>query len=309
MKKLSPLTAVIKDQLSTRSETTLKKLFEQEGGRSLFVESPDDWGVARNGGRRGARFAPQAILSALKSFQNNSSSELGALKRHTLESTFMRPQLSFEELQSTHTKIWQTLFSETAPTRYIHLGGGHDHIYPLLAGYDLYLNSQGDKRGLTILNLDAHLDTRVDHSPHSGTPFRQFAQETKRQVHMIQWGIHFSANSKSTCEPLPKPHRTTLVGLEETKRIESAAKYVRQLAADDHLIISLDADAIDGSELAAVSAVNPRGLRAEDVFTLVGELSRDAQIFGIYEYNPVFDDLSNYGARMLAKLILTYLER
>ncbi len=310
MKKLGPLTDIVKAQLSSRSESTLKKLFEREGGGTHFVASPDDWGVARNGGRRGARFAPQAILSALRTFQNNTARELGGLKLHTLDSTFSRPDLSFEQLQSLHTQNWQKLFSEiSSQTNYIHLGGGHDHIYPLLCGYDSHLTSIGDKRGITILNLDAHLDTRVDPSPHSGTPFRQFAAQTKRPLHMIQWGIHLSANSKSTCGALTKPHRTSLITLEETKLIDRPCEYVRKLAADDHLIISLDCDAIDGSELGAVSAVNPRGLRADDVFGLVSKLSRDAQILGVYEYNPIFDDLSNYGARMLAKLILTFLER
>ncbi len=310
MKKLKPLSPEIKDQLKNRGDSTLKTLFERESSSAHIITGPDDWGVARNGGRRGARFAPQAILNALKSYQNNSKRDFAGIKTHLMPTHFEREQLSFEELQNEHALKWQEIFADkNAMSSFIHLGGGHDHIYPLLVGFDAHLNKMKDKRAIAILNLDAHLDTRIDREAHSGTPFRQFAAKTKRPIHMIQWGIHYSSNSKATCEALNSPHKTTLITLEQTEQIESQAEYIRTLAADNHLIISLDADAIDGSELGAVSAVNPRGLRTSEVFRIVSELSRDAQIFGIYEYNPIYDDLSNYGARMLAKLALTFLER
>lgn len=310
MKKQKPLEQSIKDQLATRSETTLRTLLGSEGAQTYFVTSPDDLGVARNGGKKGARFAPQAILASLLSYQNNLKREIGGIKIQELENSTKQSGLGFVELQRLHAKKWEEIFGHMNSTmNFIHLGGGHDHIYPLLSGFNSHLERTKDKRGIAILNLDAHLDTRTDKAPHSGTPFRQFAQECKRPIHMIQWGIHHSANSKATCQALPSPHKTSLITLEETQKIENAGDYIRNLAADNHLIVSLDADAIDGSELGAVSAVNPRGLRSTQVFDLVSDLSRDAQVFGIYEYNPIYDDLSNYGARMLAKLALTFMER
>ena len=56
----------------------------------------------------------------------------------------------------------------------------------------------------------------------------------------------------------------------------------------------------------AVSAVNPEGLpmqRVRDIFAFYQDLPQQKKIYGIYEYNPVFDNLSCKGARTLAALI------
>jgi formiminoglutamase len=50
----------------------------------------------------------------------------------------------------------------------IHLGGGHDHVYPLLKAIETKYKK------IIILNIDPHCDTRESEHNHSGTPFRQF---------------------------------------------------------------------------------------------------------------------------------------
>ena len=82
----------------------------------------------------------------------------------------------------------------------IHLGGGHDHIYPLLRA----LSAQNDR--ITVINIDAHLDTRTDDLPHSGTPFRQFARErgcNKVNFDPIRDPIPFS-NASNNFRPLER---------------------------------------------------------------------------------------------------------
>ena len=65
------------------------------------------------------------------------------------------------------------------------------------------------------------------------------------------------------------------------------------------------ADAIDAGVMEGVSAVNHRGLPydfIEDVLLYaIDELK--CQHFGFFEYNPVYDNLSQKGARALAALI------
>ena len=307
MKKMSALEAPVRSQLDGRSDSTLKTLLVPSAQKSKskyhLIGSCDDRGVARNGGRRGTRFAPQAIEWAFSIMQNNQVRPLGEVSLENLA-----PKASFEVDQKSWSEYWCEHFGQFFKSASVHIGGGHDHIYPLIQGLDQALTQKGDERAISILNLDAHLDTRTDSCVHSGTPLRQIANNCSRRVHIIQWGIHDSANSKSTCTPLPAPHHTTIISLEETKKIVDQVAHILELIKDDHLIISLDSDAIDGASMRAVSAVNARGLPSEEVFALVIGLAHRANVFGIYEYNPIFEDLSNYGARMLAKLVLSYFE-
>lgn len=307
MKKTPPLAAHLKEQLQNRSLSTLATVMKPQtqitkNGRYL-IGSSDDRGVMRNGGRKGARFAPQAILRAFSIMQKNQSPDLEVISYSARENGE-----NFEADQLRWSKEWAQHFTQASDACTIHLGGGHDHIYPLLKGLDDSLTERGDSTPMVVINFDAHLDTRIDSHPHSGTPFRQAAKELSRPLHLIQWGIHASANSVATCEALPSPHRTTLVSYEEVHKIEDPAQYLLNLVGSDHLVLSLDADALDGSVMRAVSAVNARGLKSDHLFDCVESLAAKAKVLGIYEYNPIFDDLSNYGARLLAKLCLSFFE-
>ena len=55
---------------------------------------------------------------------------------------------------------------------------------------------------LNIINVDAHLDTRQDLEPHSGTPFRQFDNEAKSIFELHQFGIQEEANHLTNYAPL-----------------------------------------------------------------------------------------------------------
>jgi formiminoglutamase len=75
-------------------------------------------------------------------------------------------------------------------------------------------------------------------------------------------------------------------------------------------ILSLDADALNAAYMEGVSAVNPRGLSLEvvsDIFDFYFKLDTEKKYCGIYEYNPLYDNLSAKGARILASLIYPYL--
>lgn len=307
MKKTLPLAAHLKEQLQNRSLSTLATVMKSQTqvtkNGCYLIGSSDDRGVMRNGGRKGARFAPQAIMRAFSIMQKNQSPELGQIYSSARELTS-----DFEADQLRWSQEWAQYFTQASTASTIHLGGGHDHIFPLLMGLDQSLKQSGDSKALVVVNFDAHLDTRTDLYAHSGTPFRQAAKELSRPLHLIQWGIHASANSLSTCEALNSPHRTTLVSYEEVQKISNPAEHLLNLVGSDHLVLSLDADAIDGAIMRAVSAVNARGLKSDHIFECIESLARKAKAFGIYEYNPIFDDLSNYGARLLAKLCLSFFE-
>jgi formiminoglutamase len=162
-----------------------------------------------------------------------------------------------------------------------------------------------------IINLDAHLDTRTDKEANSGTPFRQIAREFDGEIEIVQLGIHDFANSITTMSNLEKgkevvaTYEDVRFGSKDFTETEKFLKRVIPFQKDTTYIFSLDADVMEAGVMEGVSAVNHRGLPydfIEDVLLYaIDELQ--CQHFGIFEYNPVYDNLSQKGARTLAALI------
>lgn len=268
----------------------------------LFLKSSSDIGTIRNMGRRGSCYAPEAILSVVKKFalhMNETWSDI-ELADPDLEAA------DFTEAQKTYGEKLTVAFSSYRKAKkFIHLGGGHDHIYPLLRA----LNEKNKK--IIVINIDAHLDTRVDSFHNSGTPFRQFAQMFDGEFKLIQLGIHDFANSKSTMSDLGKA-REVVATYEDLKHLthnftHNWKQFERMIPydADATYVLSLDADALESSIMEGVSAVNHRGLPyafVEELLVYCTDVLR-IKHFGIYEYNPLYDNLSQKGARALASLI------
>jgi len=258
----------------------------------LFLTTEDDLGVAVNGGRVGSRWAPEAILNVMNKMI--APDHKCSLKRIKLTAD----QQSLQDKQTQYAKDIQDQIKKWNPRLIVHLGGGHDHIYPLL----MALKSDP----LLVINVDPHLDTRNDTEAHSGTPFRQFSQQ-KSDWKCIQWGTHQYANAPANYQGME--NNMHIVDDRTISRDnERAHALVRhEIAAwNGQAILSLDADALSSSVMTGVSAVNPFGLSPEEVarvFETYATSTRGRGIIGIYEYNPLYDDLSQKGARYLAQLI------
>ncbi len=267
-------------------------------GDTLILCAPSDHGVQRNGGRSGARWAPQVLMNVFKKLTP---------RRGTPE-TFRLIEVSD---QNTESQSYETALNEQAKRirpltshPILHLGGGHDHILPLLSALD--------DRPLCVINIDAHLDTRVDQEVHSGNPFRQFSQKSKLGFSLHQIGIHPFANSLSTQSPLPKGTMHTLLKMECQDEAHLRAFLVRlesELSSDTRVVFSLDCDALKASDVEAVSAPNHDGLSIEWVKNLVKyyrelcQIRGQNPIWGVYEFNPIYDSVSNRSARAVAGLI------
>ena len=284
-------------QLAARKPQQLAAMRVEKAAQVQFLLAASDWGVSRNGGRPGARFAPQAIL-------------------HCLEKMARHPHSPSWQADSVWERHWEKLDFATAQSRsqaeiakrpksskarhHIHLGGGHDHIYPLLKA----LEHSGAKK-LVVFNIDAHCDTRPESLPHSGTPFRQFDRECTIPFELIQLGIHPYANTPETLAPLGRGKMTIYQCHELPQDLEKLL--TRHLCQDreTHYLISLDCDALDAAVMEGVSAVNHQGMslgQVQSIFDFAREHLNPVS-YGIYEYNPVYDNLSQKGARALAALL------
>ncbi|MFA6237473.1 MAG: arginase family protein [Bacteriovorax sp.] len=268
----------------------------------LFLKFSSDIGTVKNLGRRGSLYAPQAILNVVKKLACHN-----LLQWADVELAVSSEEISDFKISQQHLaqRIEATLSVLSQAQKFVYLGGGHDYVYPTIKALNNFSNK------IVIINLDAHLDTRTDETPNSGTPFRQLASEFKGEIEIIQLGIHDFANSISTMSNLPNG-KEIVATYEDvrygTKDFTDTDKFLKRLIPyqkDTMYFFSLDSDVMDAGIMEGVSAVNHRGLPydfIEDVLLYsIDELH--CRHFGIFEYNPVYDNLSQKGARALAALI------
>lgn len=293
-------------QSQKRFQESVGQLFSAVRGNSpnhcLFLKSSTDVGVMRNGGRNGARFAPQSFLSTFRKFSQNEE-----LKKWTFTDAEVSDQQleesDFHSAQDVEAGKISELVSSSKDAMICHIGGGHDHIYPLLKGVSKTYKS------VIVINVDAHADTRTDGSFHSGTPFRQFSETFAGTFELFQVGLHPFANSFSTLTPLSKGKMNILWKKDFSEQaVRTFFKEISDKMTDQTLVVfSIDADALTAAEVPGVSAVNPDGLTRQNLLTLwksYRELQlQHAPIVGIYELNPVYDSLASISMRTMGSFV------
>lgn len=296
-------------QSQKRFDESIGKLFEHSDSilqKCLFLTSSTDTGVIRNGGRNGARFAPQAFLSTFKKF-----SLVERLKKYqftALEtSNSEEEEIDFHLAQINESKRIESALRSHPNSTIIHIGGGHDHIYPLLKSLTNFYKK------IVVINIDAHADTRTDSDFHSGTPFRQFGVEFPDRLKLFQIGLNPFANSISTLTPILGT--TVRIFWANQLRTEDFKIFFSEIEAEIDsstcVLLSLDSDALNGSIVPGVSAVNPSGLnliQLMDVLKMYQKLNINHQpILGIYELNPLYDSLAGISMRTIGNFVFEFL--
>lgn len=292
-------------QSQKRFSESVASLFKEGSTPDVvFLKSSSDWGVMRNGGRNGARFAPQSFLTFFKRLTLTESMRKMVFLDQEVSSQNLEKE-DFNQAQILETKAIEALFKQHNLSTFIHIGGGHDHIFPLLSS----LHS----KKIIVVNIDAHADTRVDDEAHSGNPFRRFAKNHP-QFELYQIGLHPFANSLSTLQQL---EQGTMKILWRSEFSENSLKHFfeqikSQITEDTKVIFSLDADALDGSIIPGVSAVNGAGLGLKDLKLIWNEykkITTHAPIIGIYELNPIYDTLSGLSMRTMAGFVFEIIQK
>lgn len=297
-------------QSQKRSLESLNRLFSPDKGQTqlaLFFTSSSDEGVIRNGGRNGARFAPKSFLSTFKKLALKKEFENYHFKVFEVADP-NEEKLDFHQAQINQSHRIKNILNQHHKCRIYHLGGGHDHILPLLESLSDKFNK------IVVINVDAHADTRTDDQFHSGTPFRQFAQSYCGDFHLYQIGLHGFANSESTLSPLGKGFQQIL--WKENFNIGQLDLFFNEIKkntdSETAVIFSLDADALKSSEVPGVSAYNPDGLSFKDlkeIWERYKTLEKKNQpIIGIYELNPIYDNLASASMRSIAAFVYKTLE-
>jgi formiminoglutamase len=288
-------------QSQKRSLESLGSLFiNGEKPSWIFLKSSTDRGVVRNGGRNGAKYAPQSFLATLKRYSTPQLTE--QLYFQEIEVSDERKEIDdFAVAQIEETKKIENSLRKYPLSNIIHLGGGHDHIFPFLCA------ASSKYKKIIVINVDAHADTRTDAAPNSGTPFRDFSEFYEGEFILFQIGLLPFANSISTLSKLKSGNQDILWRQEATREnfIQLFGKISSLITAETQVVLSIDSDAIAGHELPGVSAVNPHGLSLSDL-EFIGELyiklqKNHPQMIGIYELNPVYDTLASLSMRAMTR--------
>lgn len=291
-------------QSQKRFNESLGALFTQESTsrRLVFLKSSSDEGVIRNGGRNGARFAPASLLSNFKRLTQSESVKTWSFDEFEV-SDQAEEEANFETAQKKEAKRIKKIIDENPNCAFCQIGGGHDHIFPLL----MALSDLAKKT--IVINIDAHADTRTDDQASSGTPFRQFAREYTGEFKLFEIGLHPYANSFSTLSQLEKG-KMEIIWRNELRENGIYAKILarleKEIDPDTLVVFSLDADAIGAAEVPGVSAVNGDGLsRAEvlELWKIYQKVAPHPAIYGIYELNPLYDTLSALSMRTMANFL------
>lgn len=290
-------------QSQKRFQESIGSLFSSnpQSAEVIFLKSSSDIGVQRNGGRNGAKYAPQSFLEYFKKLNLHPDINYQYIADWEVASEAEETQ-DFQDAQIQEAGRIALVLKDSNPGFLCHLGGGHDHIYPFLKA----LNQK--YKNIIVINVDAHADTRIDEDFHSGTPFRQFSLDCVGDFTLIQVGLLEFANSQSTLAPLPRGNQHIVWRKEITD--EMKWKHITSqivINSETALVFSLDADALNGAEMPGVSAVNGNGLSRSElelVWQNYRQLSHShAPIVGIYELNPVYDTVSMVSVRTLATFV------
>jgi formiminoglutamase len=248
---------------------------------------PDDEGIRMNGGRTGAKDAPDRIrrylykmTPSLSSPKNPKFFDRGNLA--TSMELSERHQIARQNIKESLLQGFDVLC----------LGGGHDYGFPDAAGFlDAFT---GGKLRPAVINFDAHLDVRpADHGFHSGTPFRRLLEEFGDGFDFLEVGLQPQCNSRA--------HRDWAVqkGAElwmadELRTPGAAEARVSEWTSrrQGHpVFLSLDIDAITSRSAPGCSQSWDRGLTSDSVFSMIELFHRHLSVhgLGIYEVSPPLD--------------------
>jgi formiminoglutamase len=276
-------------------------------GRGVLIGFPQDHGVRRNHGRRGAAAAPQEIrsyLNRLTPWDGENDVDLTALP--PLDLGNLHIEGSLEQTQATLGEVIAAVLERGAVP--IVLGGGHE------TAYGHYLGYVAAQRPVGIINLDAHLDVRPCHGDHghSGSPFRQALEHSQSPLsgrYYVCLGAQPHAVSRAHW--LYVRERGGVVrwaGEVKGHLTELFAQHRDRLAANGSVYLTIDADVVSAADVPGVSAPNPLGLSGAEVAACARLAGQSAAVssLDVVEINPRHDR-DGLSARWAALVVWNFL--
>jgi formimidoylglutamase len=274
-----------------------------------LVGLPLDFGTVLEGGRAGARHAPDAIRRELRRYHKTYNLEHDVSLDGLRLADAGNLDLTHPDHATNHAVIRQRLAELLRQyPRVVVLGGSHDGTYSTVRG----LHDATGGLPLGGINLDAHAD--VKDRPDlisSGTPFGKLLREgVLAGPRFTEIGLHSNLNTKADIDFLHQ-QQVTIVPLAHVQQDGMALYQLRALqraTAVGPAFVSFDIDGCAEAYAPAVSAPSADGFtprQAVEAAFLAGQKPA-VRLFEVVELNPVFDR-DNQTARLAATIITAYL--
>jgi formiminoglutamase len=253
--------------------------------RIVLLGFPVDDGVRMNGGRTGARFAPNAIRSHLYRWSASHELTAGFLADiGNIDCSGISLETAQERLAD---RVAELLSKNIFP---IVLGGGHETAFGHFKAY------AKQNQSVSIINLDAHTDVRdlKNGYGHSGSPFWQAMNHPSKLLesyHVI------GAQRFAVAE-----HHADRVRSYGSIQYRDEAVILPKTLSKTYL--SVDLDVLDQSIMPGVSATNPNGLLLHELTDIIEKIMTTNTVtsLDLVELNPL-TDLNSMSAKRAAYLV------
>lgn len=253
----------------------------------VLLGIPDDRAIKNTGGIQGASQAPDHIRTKLfRMVSPNIHFPVYDLGNVVLTNS----------IKGTHERVEKILkLVRSAGHLPVVFGGGHDLVFPEAKSM---IDSTRSTCG--FLNIDAHLDLRnTAKGISSGSPWYLLLEKSafhQRKCTLTEFGVQEHCNAPDLREYAEK-NKIRIVWLDTIRsKNESVEKqFQKELLglskANEHILVSLDIDAIKGSDAPGCSAIQTLGFSAEEATAMSFQSGKQVKVdsFGIYEVSPPLD--------------------
>ena len=275
-----------------------------------FLGYASDEGIRRNSGRLGAKHGPVDIRNKFASLPIPFCDQTAIYDAGNLACA----DRNLEDLQEQLAIAIESILDKGLFP--IVLGGSHDVAYGHYKGIANHLTKQTDKPKIGIINFDAHFDLRpYDVEPSSGTMFAQIADDCANNNQAFNYlclGIQSSGNTRSLFNKADSLGVQYVLAREfvESDPEGISTKIRMFINNNDYIYLTICGDVFSSASAPGVSAVQPFGLKPNDVLRFTKEILQSKKVvsFDIAEVSPPLDD-DNRTARLAANIVYEVIER
>lgn len=271
-------------------------------GDIVLLGIPQDIGVERNGGRKGASTAPFKIREFLGKLSTNG---VAGFKHCIYDAGNIDCEgRSLEDIREDHYKILHRMLRMGATA--VVLGGGHDIAFPNCRAFTDTFDHVG------IINVDPHLDVRVNINglAHSGTPFREMFEHTKPKE-FVEFGTQKFAASTHHREYVTA-QGGRIISYEHIRSLGNPAKQFHEIVK--HMgreglcnYVTFDMDAVCSAFAPGVSAPATIGFTSDEIIEMAYWAgAENVRMIDIVEVNPVYD-IDDRTSRLAALMIASFI--
>ena len=252
-----------------------------------------DEGVRRNKGNLGAAQAPNSMRKQLASIPYHSANDnvidLGNLACRGTDLEGAQAELG--------RRVAKLIEGKYTP---IILGGGHETLYGHYLGVR---QAVGKDKKIGIINLDAHLDMRLDQRPSSGTMFRQILEADKAADYLCV-GLQTLGNTEELFKTA-NTYNVKYILQTELSDLRAAFEKIDAFAqAQDVLMYTICTDVINQAAAPGVSAPAPFGIQPETLRALTRRIVNQSNFISldVSEVNPK-RDIGEMTSRLMSYVI------